>query len=74
MLTIPFYTVVCFDQHGNTFKTVASELGDQVLVHSLTTSDGSPFQFESELYHLREAIENTGIICYINPQEITIDF
>jgi hypothetical protein len=74
MVSINFYTVILFDQFGNNFKTVAAELGDQVHVHSLTCSDGTPFQFESELYHLRQSCKNKGILCYINPASIDVHF
>ncbi len=75
MLSIDPYTIILFDQFGKTFKTVASDLGDQVQVHvhSLTCSDGTPFQFESELYHLRQSCKNHGITCYINPASVTVD-
>ena len=74
MLSIDLYTVILFDQFGKTFKTVASDLGDQVHVHSLTCSDGTPFQFESELYHLRQSCKNNGITCYINPASVDVYF
>ena len=74
MVSINFYTVILFDQFGNSFKTVAAELGDQVHVHSLTCSDGTPFQFESELYHLRQSCKNKGITCYIDPASVDVHF
>ena len=81
MISIDLYTVVLFDQFGNTFKTVVTELGDQVHVHSLTCLDGTPFLFESELYHLKQSFEHngitckkTGIICYINPASVEVYF